>query len=172
MMTTRRSGGPMNFLQRQRTHKEFSEFLRGMVRELNHLSEEGGAVLVEGKRDAKALKALGYTGPLFTVALLTSSAASRERLRGDVRLMVILTDLDPEGRRLASRYVRFLSQEGIKPSLAQRRRLSAASRGIFLHIENLVRFAPDGGFPEAPGSPLPPDLSLPPGLPDLASEFS
>jgi 5S rRNA maturation endonuclease (ribonuclease M5) len=165
MMTTRRSGGPMNFLQRQRTHKEFSEFLRGMVRELNHLSEEGGAVLVEGKRDAKALKALGYTGTLFTVALLTSSAASRERLRGDVRLMVILTDLDPEGRRLASRYVRFLSQEGIKPSLAQRRRLSAASRGIFLHIENLVRFAPDGGFPEAPGSPLPPDL------PDLASEF-
>jgi 5S rRNA maturation endonuclease (ribonuclease M5) len=55
--------------------------------------------------------------------------------------MIILTDLDSEGRRLASKYVRFLTQEGVKPSLSQRKRLSEASRGVFLHIENLGRFA-------------------------------
>ena len=119
---------------------EFASFLQGLVKELNDLSEEGAAVLVEGKRDAAALRGLGYTGPLFTVSILTSTAAARERLRRDVSTMVILTDLDSEGRRLASRYVKFLSHEGVSASLAQRRRLSMASRGVFMHVENLRRF--------------------------------
>src|SRR5437870_5202009 len=132
---------PMALVQRERNLSQFAEFLNAMVKELNDLSAEGAAVLVEGKRDAKALAGLGYSGPLFTVAILTSSVAARERLREEVRQMIILTDLDSEGRRLASRYVRFLTQEGVKPSLAQRKRLSEASRGVFLHIENLGRFA-------------------------------
>jgi len=142
-MSPKRTMHPMVALQRERRLSEFSEFLDGLVKELNDLSGEGGAVLVEGKRDARALTGLGYTGPLFTISLLTSSLAARERLREDVRQMVILTDLDREGRRLASRYVKFLTQQGVKPSLAQRKRLSEASRGIFLHIENLGRFALD-----------------------------
>ncbi|MDA4117895.1 MAG: toprim domain-containing protein [Thaumarchaeota archaeon] len=144
-MPPRRGARPLTTaLQRERRFVEFAEFLHGLVKELNDLSSEGGAVLVEGKRDARALTGLGYSGPLFTIAILTSSVASRERLRGEVRQMIILTDLDAEGRRLASRYVKFLSKEGIKASLAQRKRLSAASRGVFLHIENLGRFAHDG----------------------------
>ena len=140
---------PMAMLQRERRLSQFSEFLRALVKELNDLSGEGAAVLVEGKRDARALTELGYTGPLFTIAILTSSLAARERLREEVRQMVILTDLDGEGRRLASRYVKFLVRQGVKPSLAQRKRLSEASRGIFLHIENLGRFAPDAqGLPD------------------------
>ena len=138
----------MTVLQRQRRLAEFVEFLQGLIKELNDLSGEGAAVLVEGKRDAKALTGLGYTGLLFTVAILTSSVASRERLREEVRQMIILTDLDAEGRRLAARYVKFLAKEGVRPSLSQRKRLSAASRGIFLHIENLGRFASDGRPPE------------------------
>ncbi len=137
----------MTMLQRERRFVEFAEFLRDFIKELNDLSREGGGVLVEGKRDARALARLGYSGQLFTIAILTSSATSRERLREKVRQMVILTDLDAEGRRLAARYVRFLSQEGIKPSLAQRKRLSSASHGVFLHIENLGRFAYEGRSP-------------------------
>ena len=128
--------------QEDRRFQGFEEFLPGFVKELNDISAAGGAVLVEGKRDVLALRGLGYTGPIFSVSILTSSGASRQRLRDEVREMVILTDLDSEGRRLASRYVRFLAQEGVRSSLAQRRRLSAASRGLFLHIENLRRFAP------------------------------
>lgn len=140
-VTRKRLLHPMALVQRERRLSQFAEFLTAMVKELNDLSGEGAAVLVEGKRDAKALAVLGYSGPLFTVALLTSSVAARERLREEVRQMIILTDLDSEGRRLASKYVRFLMQEGVKPSLAQRKRLSEASRGVFLHIENLGRFA-------------------------------
>jgi 5S rRNA maturation endonuclease (ribonuclease M5) len=128
----------------ERRFREFASFLSELVKELNDLSSEGAAVLVEGKRDATAMTELGYTGPLFTVSILTSSAAARVKLRKEVSKMIILTDLDREGRRLAARYVKFLSHEGIQASLAQRRRLSKASRGVFLHIENLRRFALSG----------------------------
>jgi 5S rRNA maturation endonuclease (ribonuclease M5) len=128
----------------ERRFQRFQEFLPRFIKELNDISREGGAVLVEGKRDALALKRLGYSGSLFSVSVLGSSEPERQRMREEVRLMVVLTDLDSEGRRLASRYVRFLAQEGVKSSLAQRRRLAAASRGVFLHIENLRRFAHAG----------------------------
>jgi len=133
--------GPARAQRQERRFREFVSFLGGLVKELNDLSSEGAAVLVEGKRDVTALRELGYTGPVFTVSILTSSAAARLELRRDVSTMIILTDLDSEGRRLAARYVKFLSHEGISASLAQRRRLSGASRGVFLHIENLRRFA-------------------------------
>jgi len=126
----------------ERRFQRFEEFLPRFIKELNELSTEGGAVLVEGKRDVAALRSLGYSGPIFSVSVLTSSRTSRQKLRDEVREMAILTDLDAEGRRLASRYVRFLAQEGVKSSLGQRRRLSEASRGVFLHVENLARFAP------------------------------
>ena len=124
-----------------RRFARLAEFLPRLVKELNDIADDGGAVLVEGKRDVLALRGLGYAGPLYSISILTASQAARQRLRDGVLQMVILTDLDTEGRRLASRYVRFLDNEGIKPSLDQRRRLASASKGIILHIENLARFA-------------------------------
>jgi 5S rRNA maturation endonuclease (ribonuclease M5) len=141
--TTIGPSSPTDLLRAERRFEELASFLMDLIGELNALSAEGAAVLVEGKRDYVALRGLGYTGPLYTISILNSSALAREKLRTSVTQMVILTDLDSEGRRLASRYVKFLSNEGIRASLAQRRRLSRASRGVFLHIENLRRFAPD-----------------------------
>ena len=60
---------------------------------------------------------------------------------GGTRKVVVLTDLDREGTVLASKFVRLLNHEGVQTSLSERRRLKAASRGVFLHIENLARFA-------------------------------
>jgi 5S rRNA maturation endonuclease (ribonuclease M5) len=141
---------PADMQREERRFREFGSFLRELVKELNDLSTEGAAVLVEGRRDARALAGLGYSGPIYTIAILTSSPATREKLR-KVSKMIILTDLDSEGRRLASRYLRFLSQEGVPASLAQRRRLSKATRGVFLHVENLGRFALGSEHPSNPG---------------------
>jgi 5S rRNA maturation endonuclease (ribonuclease M5) len=132
-----------------RRYERFGEFLHGLVKELNDLSTEGSAVLVEGKRDVAALRSLGYSGPIFSVSILKASDAAREKLRAEVRQMVILTDLDSEGRRLASTFVKFLAREGVKASLVQRKRLAAASRGDFLHVENLSRFAEEAHRPSA-----------------------
>jgi 5S rRNA maturation endonuclease (ribonuclease M5) len=122
----------------RREYPEFGEFVASLARDLNALSLQGWAVLVEGKRDAGALRALGYGGKLATLGDL-----SRERARafGGLGRVVVMTDLDREGARLASRCVRELAGMGLKASLAERRRLKGASRGVFLHIENLGRFA-------------------------------
>ena len=128
----------MTHLQ-NRKFEAFQEFLRGFVVELNNLSEEGGVVLVEGKRDMEALREIGYTGGMLIVSSFNSKQA--RKTLGGAKSVVILTDLDRQGRQLAARYTRVLRSEGVATSLVQRRRLSEASRGTFLHVENLKRFS-------------------------------
>ena len=74
----------------------------------------------------------------MTVSTLARNGAGIVR---EMKGVVILTDLDREGAVLASKFVKLLQHEGIPASLSERRRLKAASRGVFLHIENLGRFA-------------------------------
>ena len=87
---------------------------------------------------------------------------------GDSKRVVILTDLDREGALLASKFVKRLRHEGIDASLSERRRLKSASRGVFLHIENLGRFAgPEGarwGYAGEPGAASRPSKPYPEGL--------
>jgi len=123
--------------KRERVYQAFGAFLADFVRDLNHLSEAGWAILIEGPRDARAMRRLGFRGPMVTVGALGRSGVG---VLADARRVVILTDLDREGATLASRFVKTLNHEGIKTSLSERRRLKAASRGVFLHIENLSRF--------------------------------
>jgi len=124
--------------KREKAFQAFGTFLSGFVRDLNHRSEDGWALLVEGKRDERALRELGYAGAMASV-----SSYSREggRAFGGAGGVVILTDLDREGGTLAARFVKRLSHEGYDTSLTERRRLKAASKGVFLHVENLSRFA-------------------------------
>ncbi len=119
--------------------QRFEEFLTYLVRELNQLSDEKGVVLVEGKRDAIALRNIGYKGEIVSIASLKQREPLGLLERANI--VVILTDLDREGRQLAARYVKLLIHNGIKSSLEYRKRLLIASRGTFLHIENLRRFA-------------------------------
>jgi len=115
--------------------------------DLNSKSEEGWSLLVEGLRDERALKKLGYEGNLVTVSSLRRNPTSLGVTKG----VMILTDLDREGALLASKFVRSLSHEGVRTSLSERRRLKAASQGVFLHIENLGRFArPEAKWWEPP----------------------
>jgi len=124
--------------KRERAFQAFGEFLEGLVRDLNDRSEDGWALLVEGKRDERALRELGYTGAMATVS---SYSRTRGRAFGGSKAVVILTDLDREGGTLAARFVKKLSREGFATSLSERKRLKAASKGVFLHVENLSRFA-------------------------------
>lgn len=126
--------------KKEKEYQEFGEFVHRFIRDLNQMHEDGWSVLVEGQRDVRALRRLGYTG-----SLVSSSTLSRRSQGGlPSRRMIILTDLDREGAVLASRYVKMLRHEGFKSSLAERRRLKLASKGVFLHIENLSRFSEPG----------------------------
>ena len=125
----------------ERRYQNFEEFLVGFVRDLNLMSDEGWSLLVEGMRDERALRSLGYEGPLVTVSRFGRAGA--KALAG-AKKGVGLTDLDREGAVLAAKAVKGLNRDGIRTSLRERRRLKAASKGVFLHIENLTRFAKQG----------------------------
>ncbi len=125
--------------KREKQYQAFGDFLGGFVTDLNRLSEEGWFLLVEGQRDAKALRKLGFIGNLVTIPSVGRRGNSVfERCKK----VVILTDLDREGAVLAARFVKRLSHDGLKTSLRERIRLKVASHGVFLHVENLSRFAP------------------------------
>ena len=124
--------------KKPKTYDEFREFLGAFVRDLNHMSEEGWSVLVEGPRDVLALRRLGCVGRVVTVSSVVRKGKS---VFDENRKVVILTDLDREGAVLAARYIKRLSHDGLKTSLRERQRLKNASHGVFLHVENLSRFA-------------------------------
>jgi 5S rRNA maturation endonuclease (ribonuclease M5) len=122
----------------ERAIQAFGVFIVGFVRDLNQMADDGWSVLVEGLRDEKALKKLGFRGRLVTVSKLGKTGPL---VFGEAKKVVILTDLDREGAVLTARFIRRLEHEGFRVSLAERRRLKSASRGVFLHVENLSRFA-------------------------------
>ncbi|HLQ03472.1 MAG TPA: toprim domain-containing protein [Nitrososphaerales archaeon] len=122
----------------ERKFAEFTDFLKEFVTELNLLAEEGCVLLVEGARDARAMRDVGYRGIIVSISALRRGPESRLASSKNV---VIMTDLDREGRRLAARYAKSFTHRGLAVSLDQRRRLLAASRGVFRHIENLKRFS-------------------------------
>ena len=124
--------------KREKLYQAFGDFLGGFVADLNVLSGEGWSLLVEGKRDARALRKLGYAGHLVTISSLGRKGVSAF---DGAKKVVILTDMDREGAVLASRYLKRLSHEGFRTSMRERLRLKIASRGVFLHVENLSRFA-------------------------------
>ena len=126
--------------KREKQYQEFGEVVNRFVTDLNHLSEDGWSVLVEGPRDLKALRKLGFAGSLVTISSLVKSG--NMVFDGRVKV-VILTDLDREGAVLTARYVKRLTHDGFRVSLKERMRLKNASHGVFLHVENLSRFAPD-----------------------------
>ena len=126
--------------KREKLYQEIGEFIGAFIIDLNHLSEDGWSLLVEGHRDVKALRKLGFTGNPVTISTVGRRGTSA---LGKPKKVIILTDLDREGSILASRYVKRLSHDGYRTSLRERLRMKIASRGVFLHVENLSRFAHD-----------------------------
>jgi 5S rRNA maturation endonuclease (ribonuclease M5) len=124
--------------KREKFYQEIGVFIGAFVTDLNHLSEDGWSLLVEGQRDVKALRRLGFKGKPVTISSVGSRGTS---VLGKPKKVIILTDLDREGAVLASRYVKRLTHDGFKTSLRERLRMKIASRGVFLHVENLSRFA-------------------------------
>jgi 5S rRNA maturation endonuclease (ribonuclease M5) len=112
-------------------------------------SKRGIPIIVEGPNDAKTLRKLGMVGPIFCaksrrlglVDFLDSIATHSE--------LIILTDFDKEGRALAWRLRRDLTQMRVKANVEIWKQLKALVRSEIVGIENL------GGYLErlVAGSP-------------------
>jgi 5S rRNA maturation endonuclease (ribonuclease M5) len=103
-------------------------------------SKRGIPLIVEGPNDAKTLRKLGIVGPVFCaksrrlglVDFLDSVATHSE--------VIILTDFDKEGRALAWRLRRDLTQMRVKVNVELWKQLKALARSEMVGIENLGKY--------------------------------
>jgi 2,5-diamino-6-(ribosylamino)-4(3H)-pyrimidinone 5'-phosphate reductase len=116
------------------------ESVTKLIGDLAAYSTRGVPVIVEGPNDVKTLRKLGITGPIFCaksrrlgiVDFLDSIATYSE--------VIILTDFDKEGRALAWRLRRDLSQMRVEANVEIWKQLKALARSEIVGIENLGKY--------------------------------
>jgi len=88
---------------------------------LDELNESRAVVIVEGKKDAAALRCIGVSNQIFTLSKSPDAVAERVSKHADEA--VVLTDFDRRGEELFLRVVSALESYGVKPNVDVRRRL-------------------------------------------------
>lgn len=122
-----------NFLERN-----IAEDLAAYVKKLNDESVNGAIVVVEGIRDVKALRAIGFVGNVFMLCHNSNLQTLTEKAK-NYRKTILLLDLDREGRSLTKKAALRLEKKSVI-DLYFRRELSSTTRGRVKHIEELRRF--------------------------------
>ena len=115
------------------TEQEIHE-IRNFVFQLNAM--KSSIVVVEGKRDASALKKLGFSGQIIEfhkfggIVNFTDYVARYEKL-------IILFDRDRKGRYLTGKTIQLL-QRRTKIDLSFKRKLAIITKGKVRFVEQLV----------------------------------
>ena len=108
--------------------------LKNFVLQLN--SKKDSVVVVEGKRDCKALRKVGYSGKVLEfykfkgMIDFTDYAARYENI-------IILFDRDRKGRHLTGKTIQLL-QRRTKIDLSYKRKLRLITKGKIMFVEQLV----------------------------------
>ena len=108
--------------------------LKKFISQLNSMNNS--VVIVEGKRDSKALVKLGFSGNVLEfykfkgMIDFTDSVSKYERL-------IILFDRDKKGRTLTGKTIQLL-QRRTKIDLSLKRELQKITKGKIMFIEQLV----------------------------------
>ncbi len=113
------------------------ESLSSFVRNLN--DEDDALVVVEGLRDAKALRNSGFVGEIFMLCHRSNITKLEERA-SKFRKTILLLDNDSEGRKLTERTRRILNGR-VRLDTFYQRKLLPASKGKIRHVEELAPFA-------------------------------
>lgn len=101
---------------------------------INEISNDRSLIIVEGKRDIKALNKLGITN---IISLDKPIYLMIEEIIGKYKEAIILTDFDFEGKKLYSKIKHELNKNGVKVNDKYRKFLS---RCKITHVEGLYTF--------------------------------
>ena len=105
-------------------------------------SEKGVPVVVEGRKDVDALRALGVSGPILSVKTGGKSFADAmgEMERREFAEVVLLLDFDRRGKEGTKRLKQSLERAKIKPNLDFWRALSALLGREIQCVESLTAY--------------------------------
>jgi len=122
--------------------KDPGEVLESLEGALVELAEAGvaGAVLVEGRRDAAALEALGVGGTVEVLNRGSPILAVCDELAARHPHVTILTDWDPKGDELAQQLAAGLRRAAVTVDLGTRDALKRLTRGSIHAVEELPSF--------------------------------
>ena len=115
------------------SEQEINE-IKKFVSELNSIKES--AVVVEGKRDAVALRKLGYYGKILEFHKFGGMVNFADAVAEQKRL-IILFDRDRKGRILTGKAIQLL-QRRTKLDLSFKRKLRTITKGKIMFVEQLV----------------------------------
>ena len=120
--------------------EETLEQVEGLLDELRECSGSGVPTLVEGADDERALRKLNVNGRIFRASGSSKTLLNfLENLAG-FKQIIILTDFDRAGDKLAKFCTKHLKRLGARPVIEFREKLKALLHKDVKDIEGLARF--------------------------------
>lgn len=132
--------------------KERLEKLEELVQELQQLSGDGAVIIVEGQRDRKALRELGITGNI-ELGTKKSLIVFCEEIAREYNNVIVLTDWDEKGTKLAALMEAYLKAAGAAVNMDIREKIQNLVmkrikdiESLDTHISNLRTELGDGRY--------------------------
>ena len=112
------------------------EKLEELILELQQMSDKGAVIIVEGKRDRKALRALGITGDI-ELGTKKSILVFCEDVAREYNNVIVLTDWDEKGDKLASLMEGYLRSTNADVNMDIRKKIKNLVQKRIKDIESL-----------------------------------
>ncbi len=116
------------------------EALEELIASLLEASYQGAAIIVEGRRDLQALRALGLPGPVIMASRRCALDLAEDVARCYAQI-ILLTDWDGKGDEMCRTIERHLISVGRKPDKEIRSRLKKLVKKEIKDVESLSRYA-------------------------------
>lgn len=107
-----------------------------IICEIKDLSNEGAVIIVEGKKDRDALNELGISDQI-SLASYPSLLNFAEDISRKTNQAIILTDWDPQGKKMAKKISEYLQASNTKPNNLIRNKIKKLVRKEIKDVEGL-----------------------------------
>lgn len=114
--------------------------LEELISALLDASSQGAAVIVEGRRDLLALRALGLPGPVIMASRRPALHLADEAARNYPHI-ILLTDWDKKGDEMCKTIERHLRSAGSRPDGDIRSRIKKLVKKEIKDVESLSHYA-------------------------------
>ena len=115
------------------------EALEELIAALLEASSLGAAIIVEGRHDELALRALGLSGPVIMASHRRALDLAEEAARS-FSTIVLLTDWDSKGDEMARNIEHHLRSMGSRPDAQLRSRLKKLVKKEIKDVESLSHY--------------------------------
>ncbi|TFH54011.1 MAG: topoisomerase [Methanothrix sp.] len=116
------------------------EALEELIASLLDASYQGAAIIVEGRRDLQALRALGLPGPVIMASRQSALDLAEEAARNYPHI-ILLTDWDSKGDEMCKTIEYHLRSMGSRPDKEIRSRLKKLVKKEIKDVESLSQYA-------------------------------